>query len=141
MKKHYASILVTFVCFFGLAFGAKAEGRDQVVVTLSHAFVVNGKTLPAGTYTVSRLGDNELGGLVLTNRENRSSVVVLPSEVESARANMPQISFEQVGEERFLSKIQTSHDIYTIPVSRAVIMEATAISHDHGSSSGSSGSN
>jgi hypothetical protein len=141
MKKRYASILVTFVCLFGLAFSAKAEDRQQIVVTLPHDFVVSGKTLPAGTYTVSHLGDDKLGGLVLTNRENRASVVVLPSEVESSRADMPQVGFEQIGEQRFLSKIQTSYDIYTIPVSRAVIMEATASSHDHGSSSVSSGSN
>src|SRR5216684_10610 len=104
MKKKYASILAAIICFLALGVAAKAQIRGEIVVTLPFEFVVSGKTLPAGTYTVSRFSDDKSSGLIL-------------------------------------SKIQTTNDVYNIPVSRSVIVEAAAGSRDNGSASGSSGSN
>ena len=141
MKNKYASILVAIICFLGLGVVAKAQIRGKIVVTLPFEFVVSGKTFPAGTYTVSRFSDDKSSGLILSSYENRSSVFVHPVEFESASENKPQVSFERVGEQYFLSKIQTTNDVYNIPVSRSVIVEAAARSRDNGSASGSSGSN
>lgn len=93
MKK-YASILLTFIGLLGLGVTAKAEIRGEIVVTLPFEFVVSGKTLPAGTYTVSRLSDDKFGGLILSSYENHTSVFVHPIEIESASADKPQVSFE-----------------------------------------------
>ena len=54
MKKKYARILLTLVGLLGLGVAAKAQIRGEIVVTLPFEFVVSGKTLPAGTYTLSR---------------------------------------------------------------------------------------
>ncbi len=54
MNKMYACILLTLVGLLGLGVAAKAQIRGQIVVTLPFEFVVSGKTLPAGTYTLSR---------------------------------------------------------------------------------------
>ena len=156
MKKRYASILFTLICALGLGVAAKAQtrgqiietqpfdlvvsGRDQIVVTLPFEFVVSGKTLPAGKYRIIRFSDDKSDGLILSSYENRTSVIVHPIEIESARADKPNVSFERVGEQHFLSRIQTTYNIYNISVSRSAIMEAAVRSHDGTAVSGSSGS-
>jgi hypothetical protein len=70
--------------------------------------VVGGKTLPAGTYRLSLLADDKCEGTILSSCENRISVFVHPVEIESTFAERPHLSFERVGEERFLSRIQTT---------------------------------
>ena len=141
MKNRYASILLTLIFLLGLGVAAKAELRRQIVVTLPFAFVVSGKTFPAGTYTLSRFSDEKSEGLILSSNEHGTSVFVRPVEVESARVDNPSVSFERVGEQRFLTRIETEHDVYNIPLSRSVIMEAAATTLGTRSASGSSGSN
>jgi hypothetical protein len=140
MKK-YASILFTLICLLGVGVAAQAQIRSEIVVTLPFEFVISGKTLPAGTYTVSRFSDDKNDGVILSNRESGKSVFVRPIETEDTSADKTQVSFERVGELHFLTRIQTSHDVYKIPVSRSEILEAAARSHDNGSASASSGSN
>ena len=79
-------------------------------------------------------------GLILTSYDKHTSVFVRPSEIESASPDKPQVSFQRVGDQHFLSTIQTTWDVYHIPVSRSVIMEAAAKS-GNASTSGSSGGN
>jgi hypothetical protein len=138
--KKYASFLLTFICLLGLGSAANAQIRGEIVAKLPFEFVVSGKTLPAGTYTVSRFSDDKFDGVLLSNRENHTSVFVHPVEIEEASADKPEVSFERVGERHFLAKIRTAHDIYSIPVSRPQILEVTARPHDNGSASASSGS-
>ena len=140
MKK-YARFLVAITVLFGLGVAAKAETRAEIVVTLPFGFVVGGKTLPAGTYTVSRLSDEKFDGLILTSYDKHTSVFVRPSEFESASPDKPQMSFQRVGDQHFLSTIQTTWDVYHFPVSRSAIMEAAARSGNNASVSGSSGGN
>jgi hypothetical protein len=141
MKKRYASILLTLICVLGLGVAAKAQYRGEVVVTIPFEFVAGGKTLPAGTYRVSRISEDKSVGLVFSSYENRSNVFVHPVEIESARSDKPGVSFERAGEQHFLSRIQTATDVYNIPVSRSEVREAAVRSRDIGSASGSSGSN
>lgn len=141
MKKKYASILAAIICFLGLGVAAKAEIRHEIVVTLPFEFVVGAKTLPAGTYRVSRLSDDRFEGLILSSYENRISVFVHAVEIESASADKPHLSFERVGQQHFLSRIQTTDDVYNLPVSHSLMTEAAEKSRDNGATSGSSGSN
>jgi hypothetical protein len=138
MKK-YARILAAVTFLLGLGVAAKAESGPGIVVTLPFDFVVSGETLPAGTYTASRLSDTRFGGLRLTSLANGTSVFVLPNEVENTSAYKPQVSFRHVGEKHFLSAIQTADEVYNIRVPRSVILEAAAKSPDTVSVSGSAG--
>jgi hypothetical protein len=140
MMKKYVHILAALVCLLGLGATTKADNRTGIVVTLPFQFVVSGKTLPAGTYGIRQILDNKSTGLILSNGEDGTSVFLHPFEIESISADKPQVSFERVGEQRFLSKIQTSNDVYNIPVSRSVIVKAAKRSRDNRSASGSSGS-
>jgi len=140
MKKQFPAILLAIVCFAGLGATAEAQDRGVIVVTLPFEFVVSGKTLPAGTYRVSRLSDDNLNGLILSTYEDRVSVIVHSIDVECARAAKPNVGFERVGESHFLSRIETSDHIYTINVSRSAILEAKAKQQGGTSASGDSGS-
>src|SRR5271156_6158065 len=139
MKKKFASMLLTLTCLMGLGVAARATTRVQTVVTVPFEFVVSGKTLPAGTYKLSRVSDDKLGGLVLSN--DHASVFVNAITVASASSDKPQVSFERVGGQRFLSSIQTSDDVYDIPVPRAAILETAARQLRKVSTAGSSGAN
>jgi hypothetical protein len=142
MRKQYSRILIALIAVAGLGIVAKSQVLDHVVVTIPYEFVVAGKTLPAGTYRVNRVFDSNERAVVLNSFENRASAIVLPSEVASAHADKARVSFEQVGDQHFLSKIETGDTVFTIPVSSSAIMEAAAKSHGGASASGSSvGSN
>jgi hypothetical protein len=137
MKKLCLRIAVALVSFAGLGITAKAQGVDQVVVTIPFEFVVAGKTLPAGTYRVNRVSDDRWAGLIFSSFENRASAIVHPIKVESAHDDKARVSFETAGDEHFLSKIETANNVFTIPVSRAAILLASEKSHTD-SASGSS---
>src|SRR5713226_1710945 len=108
MMKNLLRIAVALVGFAGLGITAKAQVPDQIVVTIPFAFVVGGKTLPAGTYRVNRVADDKWEGLIFSSFENRAGVIVHPIEVESAPADKAKVSFETAGDQHFLSKIQTA---------------------------------
>jgi hypothetical protein len=139
MKKKFASIVLTLTGVLGLGVAARATTQAEIVVTLPFEFVVSGKTLPAGTYKVSQIFDDKLEGLLLSN--DHTSVFVYPITLASASSNKPQVSFERVGEQRFLSGIRTAYDVYSIPVPRAAIMEAATRQLRQNSAAGTSEGN
>jgi hypothetical protein len=139
MKK-YARILSAMTLLCGLSVAAKAELRDDVVVTVPFDFVVGHKTLPAGNYKVTSLSQSK-STLRITNSDNGSSAIALPFAGASVNVDMPRLTFERIGERQFLSTIQTGQNVYDIRVSHSVMMEAAAKSHDNMPVSGDSGGN
>jgi len=137
LQPNLLPLLILLVGVLAVCTVTKAEGRDAIKLTVPFEFVVDGEALPAGTYKLSRLGDDKFEGLILRNETTRTSVFVHPMEVEEASSDMPRVSFERVGQEHFLSKIQTSHDVYEI-VARSEILEATARAHQDKPTSASS---
>jgi hypothetical protein len=115
---------------------------DQIVVNIPYEFVAAGKTLPAGTYRVNRISDNNKRGLVISSFENGVAVMVFSSEVaDKTRPEQPSVTFQQVGDQHLLSKIQTAEHVFTIPLSRSTVLEAATKSHSGTSGSMSSGNN
>jgi hypothetical protein len=152
MKRQYLRILIALVGFACLGMSAKAQEVDQLVVKIPFDFVAAGKTLPAGTYRVNRLSiDDRFAGLIVWNLKNSESAIVHPTQVESDYgldnwfgrddAEKGRATFEQAGDQHFLSRIETGDHIFTIPVSREAILEASAKSHPGSASGSSSGSN
>jgi hypothetical protein len=130
MKKLYLRIAVTLIGIVGLGITTKAQaGVDQLVVTVPFEFVVGSTTLPAGTYRVHRLSeDDPSGGLFLSSYENRVTTTVLPIDMESARALKP-----------LASRIQTAEKVFNIPISKST--NTTLLANNAKSSLGSTGSN
>ena len=121
MKKLYLRIAVALVGIAGLGITTKAQAAvDQLVVTVPFEFVVDGTTLPAGTYQVHRLSENNpSGGLVLSSYENRVTTTVLPIDIESARVNKPEVAFETADDQHLLSRIQTADHVFNIPIAKS----------------------
>jgi hypothetical protein len=142
MRKHCVRILSAFFGLAALALTAKGEPADQIVVNIPYEFVAAGKTLPAGTYRVNRISDNNKRGLVISSFENGVAVMVFSSEVaDKTRPEQPSVTFQQVGDQHLLSKIQTAEHVFTIPLSRSTVLEAATKSHSGTSGSMSSGNN
>jgi hypothetical protein len=138
MKRQYLRFAAAVLGLAALGATLKAREIDQVVVTIPFQFVAAGKTLPAGTYRLNRVSRERFQGLFLSSFENRVSTIVMPIEVESVAAETPQLTFEQVGDQRVLSKIQTGDNVFNLRVPRAATLLASTPSHS-GSSAGSLG--
>lgn len=133
-----ATILFTLTCFLVFGLTAKADIRGQIRVTLPFEFVVDGETLPPGTYTLSTFTDDKFDGLILSNYDHQISVFLHPVEIKGAPADKPQVSFQRVGNQLFLTRIQTAYDVYNIAVPRSAIMQYAEKSRGDGTSSGNS---
>jgi hypothetical protein len=139
MKK-YARILVAVTFLLGVSVAANAEIQPEVMVKLPFAFVASGITLPAGTYTVKRFSQQPFDTLMLTSDDKGTSVFVRPIEMEEATDEKVKVSFRKVGEQHFLSAIETADYIYNFNVSRSVLLEAAAKQRDIAPGSASGGS-
>jgi hypothetical protein len=142
MKRQSLRILMALLGFSVLGATAKAQVLDQIVVNVPFEFVAGGKTLPAGTYRANRVSatGDRVKGLVLSSFDNRAGVIVLPIEVEDERGDKAQLTFERVGDQHFLSKIETGYSVFNIQVPSAATLLASTPSHG-GAVSGSNGSN
>lgn len=141
MKKHCVRILSVFFGLAALAVTVKGQAVDQIVVKIPYEFVVAGKTLPAGTYRINRVTDRNEKALAISSFENHAVVLVSSEIVDQNRAEQPVVGFQQVGDQHFLSKIVTAEHVFTVPVSRSAVLEASMKSHGGPSESSSSGSN
>jgi hypothetical protein len=117
MKTIYVRFLSAFFALAALAVAARGQAVDKLIVNIPHDFVAAGKTLPAGTYKVLRIDDNDIKQLALTSFENRDGVLLISSVVTPTREDKPALGFEHIGNQYFLSKIETADYIFTIPVS------------------------
>jgi hypothetical protein len=91
----------------GFGIGVKAQVLDQIEVNIPYQFVVAGKTLPAGTYRVKRVGVTDPRLLILNSLETRATAIIHSAWVENSDADKNEVGFVQVGDEQFLSKIET----------------------------------
>jgi hypothetical protein len=142
MRKQYLRFLIALIGVAGLGVAAKGQDLDQVVVKIPYEFVVDGKTLPAGTYKVDRVDNLNQRELLVRNLDDQATSLVVPVVVENEYAAKPSFSLEEVGGQFFLSQIKSTNHLFTIPVSHSEIMEAAAKPHSGTTASGNSaGSN
>ena len=136
MKEQYASILLTLTCLLGLGAGAEGQSQREVVMTVPYEFVAGGETLPAGTYTVTRVSEDRFGGLIISSYETQKSAFVMPNEFKSYSPDNIKVSFKEVGDVHFLSKIETANGAYNIPLPRSATAVAGVKQHGVMSASG-----
>ena len=140
MKKHLVRLATAFLVLSALAIAAKAQVPDQLVINIPYEFVVAGKTLPPGTYRVNRVSEFNEHELVLSSLENRAGALVISTEVEDARVYKPSFTFEEIGGQHFLTKIETAEHVFAIPLSKSAV-QAAMKSHQGSTGSAASGSN
>lgn len=89
MKKSYLGVVFTLICLLGLGVSARAQDAGKVVANVPFEFVAGGETLPAGTYSVSRVSFQAHRGLVIRSYDN--SVFLLPIVFDGAPAEHAQL--------------------------------------------------
>jgi hypothetical protein len=143
MKNRYATIFLALIGVLGLGMAAQANSRRVITVDMPNEFVASGKTLPAGTYTLRAVSDVPGDGLILNSFDNRVGVIVHPIETEEVQTNKSNVSFQRVGDQLFLNRIQTADVAYTLSVPHAATLLAATPSHQSAPApvSGNSGSN
>ena len=144
MRRQCLRIVIALIGVAGFGIGVKAQVLDQIEVNIPYEFVVAGKTLPAGTYRVKRVGVTDPRLLILNSLETRATVIIHSTWVENNEnndADKNEVSFVQVGDEHFLSKIETPNHLFTISVSLSEILEAAAKSQSGSSALGSADGN
>jgi hypothetical protein len=139
MKK-YTKILVALMFLLGLGVAANAQTQPVIAANMPFEFVAGKTTLPAGAYVVKRISAQPFDVLMITSRDNGTSVFVNPAEMEDASTYKPNMSFRKVGEQHVLSQIQTADYVYNFHVSRTVTLAAAAKPHDTVSVPASGGS-
>ena len=122
MKKYILSVLV--LCL-GLVLVTATSMRAQEPGTVIRAnipfdFTVRGKTLPAGSYQISRITD-EPAGLHIFNGANHQNVLFETDAVETRTPHRAELLFHRYGNTYFLYEIWTPGESTgrELPTSRA----------------------
>jgi hypothetical protein len=137
----YTRILAAIMFLLGLGAAANAEMQSEIAVNMPFEFVAGKTKLPAGAYVVERNSTQLFDVLMITSRDTGTSVFLNPIEMEDASTYKPKVSFRNVGEQHFLSRIQTADYVYNFHVSRSVTQPVAAKPRDTVSVSVSGGSN
>ena len=145
MNKLLVRLLLVLAGFAGLTIPVKAQvvdqkTVDQIAVKIPFEFVAAGQTLPAGEYRISRLSDQQPRIMLLTNRENRGASIMLRPVTEATPQGKANLGFTTVGDQHFLSRIETGDYAYILAVPSAESVLAAAASKARAASS-ASGSN
>ena len=137
--KLYTRIVSALFAVAAFAVTSRAQEVDQLIVKIPYEFVVSGKTLPAGTYRVNRINDRDVNQLSLISFENHTGVLLTSSIVEPNRDDKQALTFEVVGDQHILSKIETADHVFTLyPATKsAPVLAKNQASPSTGSSSGS----
>jgi hypothetical protein len=142
MKKSFLTVVLTLTCLLGLGISAHAQDADRLVVNVPFDFVAGGETLPAGTYSVSRVSPEANRALVIRSDDN--SVFLLPMffdgspvSVNGVSADRTELGFEHVGDKYFLTKVETLGGVYAFRTPQAMTQLAQIKDHSTGSPSGS----
>jgi hypothetical protein len=117
MKNSYFAVVLTLTCLLGVGVTAHAQDASMVTVTVPFEFVAGVKTMPAGTYTVSRVSTVRSALIIHSYDEG---TIVLPIAVDEPSAGQAELSFEHVGDKYFLSEVETPTAVFTIAIPRAM---------------------
>ena len=104
MKKQIMSALAGFALTAVMAASAYAQTGRRVKVHVPFDFVVAGKQMPAGDYSVRRVSKDSESVLLIQSADGRRTATVLTNSTrrEVSRA---ELSFRQHGESYFLAEV------------------------------------
>jgi hypothetical protein len=117
MKKSYFAVVLTLTFLLGSVITANAQDASKIIATIPFEFVAGVKTMPAGTYTISRVST---GHSSLIIRSFDEGTMVLPIAVDEPSAEQAELTFEHVGDKYFLNKVETPAATFTIAIPRTM---------------------
>ena len=104
MKKQIMSALVGFALTMVMAASAFAQSGRRLTVHVPFDFVVAGRQMPAGDYSVRRVSKNSENALLIQSADGRKVATVFTNS-SRREANRAELSFRQHGETYFLSEV------------------------------------
>ena len=122
MKKLLVRLLFVLAGVAGLTIPATAQALVEVQIPFQ--FVVAGRTFPAGEYKITRLSDVQPRILLLSSIENGAAVVVLAVDAQSTPHDKTMLGFASVGDQHFLSRIETASHTYTLSMPSSPVLLA-----------------
>ena len=110
MKKLFS--VIAMGCLLSLLVVGSAHAQlpgTEIRASIPFDFTVRGKTLPAGEYTVSRIGDEPVS-LLMRNVNNKHEHVVFETEPENVRRTTRRdvLVFNRYGDSYFLEEVVTA---------------------------------
>lgn len=104
MKKQIMSALLGFALLAIMTVSAYAQGGRHVSVHIPFDFVVAGKQMPAGDYSVRRVSKDSESALLIQSEDGRKTAVVF-TNATNREPKRAELSFRQRGDSYFLSAI------------------------------------
>ena len=104
MKKQIMNALLGLAVVAVLTVSAYAQGVRRLTVHIPFDFVVSGKQLPAGDYSVRRLSKDSEITLLIQSEDGRSAATVI-TQAGSREPQRAELRFRQHGESYFLSEV------------------------------------
>jgi hypothetical protein len=114
------------VLFASLLFGtaALAGAQNAVRVQVPFDFQVSGKTLPAGTYTISPIFDRDPAVFRISGAQGQGPIAFMTS-VKSLNQTGASLSFRRYGESYFLSGVTNGSGKFNIPRTKQELLAAS----------------
>lgn len=128
MKKQLLAIVATLSIVITLTVTGLASLNTKITAKIPFDFMVSGKTLPAGSYTVSPGAIK--GTLTIRNNDNRAVVSVIAMEAADKGKGKARLVFRRYGNQHFLARVYDgiSGNGQELPKSKA---ERAAAKPDH----------
>jgi hypothetical protein len=130
MKKQYLTVLLALICLFGLSAGAQAQEEGRVVAKISYEFVAGGKTLPAGTYAITRISSDRERPWEIRNTVTPRDSAILQPIFSDGMVHPAGLSLERVSDTYYLSRVATAAGAFTLPIPKAANTVARAKQRD-----------
>lgn len=103
MRKQILSIVVTLSVIITLSVAVLAGLSRKLEANIPFDFMVNGKTLAAGQYTVEQGSTQNV--LVIRNWETKQAAAAITHGCEVGADSKPQLIFHRYGNQYFLAKV------------------------------------
>jgi hypothetical protein len=103
MRKQILNVVVTLSVIATLSIAVFAALNNKITANVPFDFMVNGRTLPAGHYTVEP--SSTRGALVIRNQETKQAIGVIAQTLEVSAGTKPQLTFRRYGDQHFLAQV------------------------------------
>jgi hypothetical protein len=104
MKKQIMRALLGFALLTVMTASAYAQADQRMSVHIPFDFVVAGKQLPAGDYSVRRISKDSQSAIFIQSEDGRSAAMVF-TNAGSREPERAELRFRQHGENYFLSEV------------------------------------
>jgi hypothetical protein len=131
MRKYFV-LSVIFIVSLGLSATAHAIEDGTVIANIPFDFIVAGKSMPAGTYTVARTSSGS--ELLVSNRN--AGAFVIPIMFDNSPNLDPVLTFDKVSESYVLRQVNTPIGAFTLDTRSEEATLAQSKQHSGMTSSG-----